>query len=183
MLIGTNREKDILIKHYSDIHNIVRDSKEIAPYCVSEKIITPQDDRDIHNTEDPSKQVNILLHRIIGPVQAGNPQGFYRLLDIMEQHGLKPTQQLATEIKQSLNIESSCMVNVLLQLICYMGKLWSFYTFLQGDDELVQLSKQLQLYDKQHRQLHSILEQGDQEKTNDIMRRLKHDMQQLLRVS
>ena len=105
MLIGTpkdNREYEVLIKYYSHFCAIIRDVNEIAAYCVSKKIIPPQGVIRLHDTKDPSIQVMILLNHIMGPVQAGRPEGFYSLLDIMERHGLRATQELATEVKYSL---------------------------------------------------------------------------------
>ena len=101
-----------MIKYYSEFCAIIRDVNEIAAYCVSKKIIPPQDVIKLHETKDPSIQVVILLNHITGPVQAGRPESFYSLLNIMEKHGLQATQELATEVKQSL---ASC-VSIIMSL-------------------------------------------------------------------
>ena len=97
-----------MIKCYGKLCSVIRDVNEIAPHCVSKKIITPQDVTELYSVKNPSKQVAMLLSRITGPVKAGSSQVFYDLLDIMEMHGLQATQLLATEVKCSLNTESSC---------------------------------------------------------------------------
>ena len=105
MLIGTpkdNSEYEIMIKYYSEFCATIRDVNEIAAYCVSRKIIPPQRVITLLDTKDPSEQVMKLLDPIMGPVQAGRPEGFHSLLDIMEKHGLQATQELATEVKHSL---------------------------------------------------------------------------------
>ena len=109
LVIGTpknNKEYEAFIKYYSDLHTTITDVKEIAPHCVSKKIILPRDMRKLLDTKDSSEQVSIILDRIMGPLEAGRPQGFYDLLDVMNQHGLQATQELAAEIKGSL---ASCV--------------------------------------------------------------------------
>lgn len=104
-----NKEHEMLIKYYERLCSTVTDVNKIALHCVTKKIISPHDHVELCGITNQSKQVTMLLHHITGPVEAGNPQVFYDLLDIMEQHGLQATQQLATEIKCSLNIESCCI--------------------------------------------------------------------------
>ena len=95
----------MLMEYYEKLCSVVRDVNEIAPHCVTKKIISPQDHIRLCNIKDRCEQVAMLLDHIIGPVEAGSFQVFYDLLDIMELHGLQATQQLAAEIKRSLNIE------------------------------------------------------------------------------
>ena len=104
-----NKEYGILIKYYAAFCEIVRDVSELAHHCVPKKIITPEDVAELCYIRNPTKQIILLLSRIIGPVKSGRPQVFYDLLDIMEQYGLQATQQLATEIKQSLKTRPSCV--------------------------------------------------------------------------
>ena len=108
----------MLIKYYERLCSTITDVNKIAPHCVTKKIISPHDHVELYGITNQSKQVTMLLHHITGPVEAGSPQVFYDLLDIMEQHGLQATQQLATEIKCSLNIES-CYIRSCVSCIVF----------------------------------------------------------------
>ena len=104
-----NKEHEVLIKYYEKLCSIITDVNKIAPHCVTKKIISPHDHVELYGITDRSKQVMMLLYHITGPVEAGSPQVFYDLLDIMELYGLQATKQLAIEIKCSLNVESCCI--------------------------------------------------------------------------
>ena len=110
-----NKEYEVLIKYYKELCTTIRDANDIAPYCVAKRIISPQAYLEMHDIKNQCYQVVMLLGHITGPVKAGSPKGFYDLLDIMELHGLQATQQLAAEIKRSLNIES-CYIQSFVSL-------------------------------------------------------------------
>ena len=102
-----NKEYSTLINYYPAFCEIVRDVSELAHHCVPKKIITPEDVEELCYIRNPTKQVILLLKRVIGPVKSGRPQVLYDLLDIMERYGLQATQQFANEVKHSLKAKSS----------------------------------------------------------------------------
>ena len=79
---------------------------DFAHILVTLRVITPQDEKELRNTTPELLQVKKLLDRIVGPVEAGRPQVFYTLLNVMESSALQATQQLATDIKRSLGMVS-----------------------------------------------------------------------------
>ena len=68
----------------------------------------------LHSIESHSKQVEMLLQYIIGPVDGGNIQVFYDFLDVMQHYGISSTKKVAMEMKSDLNKVSLLGVGVLV---------------------------------------------------------------------
>ena len=67
-------------------------------YFVTEKIITTDEEEEIKTYTTKSERVSKLLLNISGPLEAGDSNGFYIMLQIMKTHGVNATQHLANQI-------------------------------------------------------------------------------------
>ena len=46
---NSNKKHEVLINYYNKLCSIIRDINEIAPHCVTRKIISPQDHIKLYN--------------------------------------------------------------------------------------------------------------------------------------
>ena len=88
------KEYQIFIEFYDKLVNVINVSN-IKPYLVSEKIINPEEDAEIHRPND-------LLLRISGPLKSGLPRAFYTFLKVLSTHGNDASKELAHLISQQL---------------------------------------------------------------------------------
>ena len=91
------------IGHYSKLCDTLTDVNNLLPYFVQEKIISVSDHQEIIAIVPLKGKVQKLMEYIAGPLQHGDVEGFLIMLDIMENHGNKATQQLAEQIKREIS--------------------------------------------------------------------------------
>ena len=70
----------------------------LHPHLVEKQIISADDLADIRSAKVVEKGPTLLRH-ISGPLQAGQTKGFYRLLEVMREHGKLDTQEFAKRIE------------------------------------------------------------------------------------
>ena len=99
----------MVIDRYAEMCDTIVDVNNFAHHCVSKRIISPQDAKELMSIKSKPQQVKILLDHVVGPLVHGRCGALSNLLDIMETHGLQETQQLAIEMKHALGIEDSCV--------------------------------------------------------------------------
>ena len=99
------KEDEMFIKHYSNLCNTIVDIDGLLPYFVQENVVSTSDLDEINAATPPTKKSRVqkLMAYISGPLKGGDSQGFYVMLSIMEEYGNKATQQLAKEIRKSID--------------------------------------------------------------------------------
>ena len=95
-------EEEVFTTYYPQLCNTLTDVDNLLPHFVQHGIITVNDLEEIGATVPSTKKVQKLLMHISGPLKAGNTEVFYTMLRIMEENGLKVTNQLADQIRKSL---------------------------------------------------------------------------------
>ena len=102
---STLKELSVFQKYYAKLCSTVTDINNLLKYFVSQRIINIDDEEEIKSVVIASEKVRKLLLHISGPLRANNTEGFYIMLDIMKEHGMRATQQLAylllTELESS----------------------------------------------------------------------------------
>ena len=88
----------------------MQDIDNLLKYFVENEIINIEDSEKIRNISVTSNKVEIILLKIQGPLESGDPQEFYKMLRIMEEHGVQATKDLAVDLKKSLGIQSKFVV-------------------------------------------------------------------------
>ena len=83
--------------------NTITDVNKLLKYFVTEKIITTDEEEEIKSYTTKADRVSKLLLNISGPLEAGDSNGFYILLQIMKTHGVDATQRLANQIIARVN--------------------------------------------------------------------------------
>ena len=78
------------------------DIDDLLKHFVVEKIISFGEEEKIKNCVKKSEKVRNLLLNISGPLEAGDSNGFYVLLRIMEDYGTRATQALAIHMKSRI---------------------------------------------------------------------------------
>ena len=82
------------------------EAKSILKYFIEEKVILPREAETITMTTSSKRAAELLLIKISAPLQAGFTDcsaNFYKLLDIMKQHGSIAAIQLCSEIEKKLS--------------------------------------------------------------------------------
>ena len=80
--------------------NAVSDIDNLMKYFLEERIIAADEAQEIKSSAlIKSEKVKKLLINISGPLRAGDKNGFYVMLKIMNTHGIKATQSLAKLIQ------------------------------------------------------------------------------------
>ena len=91
-------ELAVLKENYAFLCNTITDVNTLLKYFVTEKIITTDEEEEIKTYTTKSERVSKLLLNISGPLEAGDSNGFYIMLQIMKTHGVNATQHLANQI-------------------------------------------------------------------------------------
>ena len=89
--ISTLKELSVFQKHYAKLCNTITDINNLLKYFVSHRIINMDDEEEIKNVVVASEKVRKLLLHISGPLKANNTEGFYVMLNIMKEHGMRAT--------------------------------------------------------------------------------------------
>ena len=97
-------ETNVFNNHYAKLCSTLTDIDDLLPHFVEEKIISINVVDEINGYGSSRRKVQKLIFHVSGPLTAGNTRGFYIMLRIMEEHGQDATQQLASQIKDSLTI-------------------------------------------------------------------------------
>ena len=96
-------EHSALIDFYGKLATVFHDKKYLFHF-VSAGII-PSDNADqMYNLPDIDRAV-CLLNSVLTPIECGEKQNFYKMLEIIEDHGNIHTKQLAEGIKASVRRE------------------------------------------------------------------------------
>ena len=90
-------EYSAFIKLYSQLTTVFRDKSYLAHF-VSAGIILPDDHHRISTMLDNDRAMDLLRH-ISAPLECGEKQCFYKMLEIMQTYGNLHGQQLAEKIK------------------------------------------------------------------------------------
>ena len=96
-------EEKVFTQHYSKLCDTLTDIRNLLPHFVTEKIIKSDDEEEISALTTSSQKVQKLLRHISGPLKAGHTRGFYTMLKIMEIYGTQATQELASQMNNSLS--------------------------------------------------------------------------------
>lgn len=89
------------LKHYPQLL-LLTDYGHLSPYCVSEGIISIDDDEKISNTIKKTEKARVVLTIVSRHLTANCNSSFLSLLDIMESYGNLCTKQLAELIKSEI---------------------------------------------------------------------------------
>jgi len=98
------REHTVFIKYYSDLINTLRNT-DLTQYFVTESVITVCDSEEITFASSPSVKSAILLRKISAPLEANLTSSFYKMLDIMAEHGNATTKELSAKIRKALQLD------------------------------------------------------------------------------
>ena len=97
------KEEKIFSEHYSTFCSTVTDIDNLLKYFVQERVIKSEEQDEINALVKTPEKVQRLLKHIAGPLEAGDSKGFYTMLDIMENHGVQATKDLAVSLKTVLS--------------------------------------------------------------------------------
>jgi len=95
-------EYKVFKETYPQLMKTLTDIDDLLTYFVARNIITMRQEDDIKQLSVPQERVRRLLLIISGPLESGDKNGFYVLLDIMKNHGTQSTQDLAENILSKL---------------------------------------------------------------------------------
>ena len=91
----------MFIHYYSQLVCCIS-AKALSPYLVTENIISDQDYQEILTVTSHIKAASLLLSKISFALKANFNEGFYKFLDITEQHGNIESKTIATAIRKKL---------------------------------------------------------------------------------
>ena len=95
-------ELHVFTIYCSKLCNTLTDIDGLMSHFVVEYVIKHEDLFEISAIILPAKKMQKLMTHISGPLRAGNTEGFYAMLRIMENYGHHATQQLAGQMRESL---------------------------------------------------------------------------------
>ena len=96
-------EETVFTNHYAKLCSTLTDVDSLLPHFVEKRIINTDTLEEIITSNTTRKKVQRLLLHIKGPLECGNTEAFYNMLTIMEEHGHQTTQQLANQMRKSIN--------------------------------------------------------------------------------
>jgi len=102
MACSRSKEEEIFTEHYSKLCDTITDVDDLLPHFVQQSIISENELEVISKLNTKMEKVKELLSHISGPLQAGNSKGFYSMLGIMEERGVKATKELAATMRKLL---------------------------------------------------------------------------------
>ena len=115
-------EYEALIQFYSELTTVFHDKNYLA-YFVSAKMFLPSDVH--HMSALPDKDIAMcILNKISASLESAEKQSFYRMLEIMKEHGSHHAQQLAENMKafvkriEPVNVENTEFVVTSVEGIC-----------------------------------------------------------------
>ena len=90
-------ESKAFVDFYSKLTTVFHDKNYLAHF-VTAGIISPNDVDEFSKLSDNDRAMSLLKY-ISAPLECGNKQSFYNMLEIMQTHGKHHAQQLAENIK------------------------------------------------------------------------------------
>jgi len=97
-------ECDVFIQYYSQIVNNMS-AKSLCPYFVAKNIILPEHQEEIMSTTSSKRSAMLLLRTISCALETGIVEGFYKFLEIIEQHGNVDSKNVVLAIRRKLSKE------------------------------------------------------------------------------
>ena len=97
--VGTQAiEYKVFIQYYSKLTSILQ--VDLTPHFVTAEIITLSDEDEITKASTTSHRaaMKMLLKPVSSSLETGYTTSFYKMLEIMQQHGNDATQHLSGEI-------------------------------------------------------------------------------------
>ena len=102
----------LFTKNYAKLCETIKDIDNLIKHFVAKQIIST-DIAEAFDAFTTSEKIKRLVRMIEGPLKSGDTNGFYTMLDIMEEHGVQATKNLAIDIKKSLGIQSTLAYNII----------------------------------------------------------------------
>lgn len=93
--------KDMLIKYYADLTNILF-STDLSPEFISAGIISIHEEEIIRNAPTSREKAKIFLQIISSHIEISHTKSFISMLDTMEKKGTMAIKELAIRIKSEL---------------------------------------------------------------------------------
>ena len=92
------KEHEVFIQYYSKLTSILQ--VDLTPHFVTAKIITLSDEDEITKASTTSHRaaMKMLLKPVSSSLETGYTTSFYKMLEIMQQHGNDAAQHLSGEI-------------------------------------------------------------------------------------
>lgn len=113
VVIGPGDELRVFRKYYNDMMKIIPITS-LSGHFVSANIITPCEDEEVISPTTPTERARTFLLKMSGPLEAGQTESFYRLLEILESFGNEDCSKLASKMKKEISVEK----NVIIQSMC-----------------------------------------------------------------
>lgn len=95
-------EYEVFIQYYSQIVSSLS-AKALSPHFVTQKIISPEEQLEIFSITSSRKAASMLLSKISVALKVGSNEGFYKLLDITEQHGSIDSKNVTLAVRRKLS--------------------------------------------------------------------------------
>lgn len=95
-------EYEVFIQYYSQIVSTLS-ANTLSPHFVAQKIISPDEQLEIFSTTSAKKAAGLLLSKISVALKVGSTKGFYKLLDITEQHGSIDSKNVSLAVRKRLS--------------------------------------------------------------------------------
>ena len=95
-------EYEVFIQYYSQIVSTLSAST-LSPHFVAQKIISPDEQLEIFSATSSKKAAGLLLGKISVALKVGSSEGFYKLLDITEQHGSIDSKNVSLAVRKRLS--------------------------------------------------------------------------------
>ena len=112
-------EYEALTQFYSELTAVFHDKNYLA-YFVSAKIFLPSDIR--HMSTLPDKDIAMcIVNRISASLESAEKQSFYKMLEIMKEHGNHHAQKLAEDMRafvEPVVIENTESVATFVEGMC-----------------------------------------------------------------
>ena len=89
-------------KNYSALINMLK-STDLYRYFVSEEIITPAENDEISAESNPLTKAQMFLQKVSSPLESGQTNSFYAVVDVMATYGNRSTKELARSINVTLH--------------------------------------------------------------------------------
>jgi len=99
-------EREAFITYYSDLTQVFR-TNTFAAHFVSARIITMTDHDEICSLSPTSGGIR-LLRNVSAPLETGDTRNFYKMLDIMQNHGNNHARTLVGSMQSFIRGDGKC---------------------------------------------------------------------------
>jgi len=99
-------EYEAFVTYYPDLTQVFR-TNTLAAHFVSARIITMTDHDEICSLS-PTYGGLRLLRNVSAPLETGNTRNFYKMLDIMQNHGNSHAKTLVRSIQSFIHGDGKC---------------------------------------------------------------------------